>query len=414
METSGTFLLGQLVAVLVVLAMVAADLVFFIIALVKAINTHRKGWIVAASISGLPVLLVVVLFMVGFVTGFTEDLLHSREARQTGKPVAAQHGQPAASAPSTSVPATPAAPKAAGVFIPAMSRVDMVADPKRNLLYITSGDSVLQYQLDSKKFLPPLVLGGDLRGIDISADNHLLAVADAAGGNGRVCIHLVDLQTGKDSPASFTASFQESGTFSVAFGADEQIWISSSMNGSGFLPMRKYNPATHGVQKLQLVGQDTMLAASADRQNIAFAEANVTPGSYGRMLCRADKLPKPMTADGFLYEIGISRDGAQLAVPGYGGVLLQGCATSKLDEERIIAVAYHPQKDYLFLTQAGTSLLSVYDTTTMSKVKELDFGDPFGWIGNHAYQTGRLKLSPDGKYIFCTVNGGIRYTETGL
>jgi hypothetical protein len=408
-------MLGQFVAVIVVLAMVVADLVFFIIALVKALNTRRIGWIVAASISGLPVLLAVGLFMAGFVTGFTENLIHSRQARETGKTVAAQPGAPSAAAPATpAVSAAPAASKTAGVFVPAMNRVDMVADPKRNILYITSGDSVLQYQLDSKKFLPPLVLGGDLRGIDISPDTNLLAVADAAGGNGRVCIHLVDLRTGKDSPVTFTAAFQESGTFSVAFGADGQVWISSSMDGSGFLPMRKYNPATHGVQKLQMVGQDTMLAASAHRQNIAFAEANVTPGSYGRILYRNNQLPKPMTADGFLYEIGISRDGAQLAVPGYGGVLLQGSATPRLDEERIIAAAYHPQKDYLFLAQAGTSLLSVYDTTTMSKVKELDFGDPFGWIGNHAYQTGRLKLSPDGRYIFCTVTGGIRYVETGL
>ena len=407
MENSTAYHVGQLVGILMFLLITVGSVVFFFISLFKAFSTRRTGWIVAASISGLPVLLFVGLFLMGMVVGFTRSVVHAR-----GTAAPDQAGNATVSTPD----AAPArhASKPVGFFIPAMSRVDMVNDPKRNILYITSGDSVLQYQLGSKQFLPPLILGGDLRGIDISPDNNVLAVADAAGGNGRVRIHVVDLQTGKDSPASFTAEFQESGTYSVAFGADGQLWISSSMNGSGFLPMRKFNPVYHSFQRLQDVGQDTMLAASADRQSIAFAQANNSGGPYGRIAYRATQLPKPMNAGSFLYEIGVSRDGSQLAVPGYNSTLLPGSATPRLDEKKIIAAAYHPLRNYLFVSQAGTSLLSVYDTTTLSKVKELDLGDPFVWIGNHAYQTGRLKFSQDGKYVFCTVTGGIRCAETGL
>lgn len=404
MENSAAYQLGQLIGVVMGLVILVGSVVFFFIALIKAISTRRTGWIIAASISGLPVLLFVFLLLAGMMVGFMRGVSHSKETAAANQPDQAN------TATATAAPAA----QVAGFFIPAMNRVDMVHDPKRNRLYITAAGSVLQYQLDSKKFLPPLVLGGDLRGIDISPDNNLLAVADAAGGNGRIRIHVVDLQTGQDAPASFTAERQESGTYSVAFGADGQLWISSSMSGSGFEPLRKFNPSTRNVLKLQPVAQDTMLAASADRQSIAFAEAGVTPGSYGRILYRAVQLPKPMQADGFVYEIGISRDGKQLAVPGYNSMLLQGSATARLDEPQIIAATYHPQRDYLFVAQAGTSLLSVYDTATMAKVKELDFGDPFSWIGNHAFQAGRLRLSQDGKYIFCTVNGGIRCAETGL
>ena len=52
------------------------------------------------------------------------------------------------------------APSAAGVFIPAPYRMDMVHDPKRDILYISAGDSVLRYQMASNSFLSPLVLGG--------------------------------------------------------------------------------------------------------------------------------------------------------------------------------------------------------------------------------------------------------------
>jgi hypothetical protein len=398
--------MGQLAGLLMGLAILFGIVIFFFVALFKAIATRRAGWIVAASISGLPVLLFIGLFMIGMVVGFTRSVSRSRQ-------VAAVNQADIGNTTPAAVPAKSVS-KPVGSFIPAASRVDMVHDPKRNLLYISAGDSVLRYQMDSQKFLPPLVLGGDLRGVDISPDNNLLAVADAAGGNGRVTLHLVDLQSGTDSPFNFPAQMQESGTYSVAFGADGGVWVTSSMKGSGFLYIRKFTPINRHYFTAEQVSQDTMLAASADRQNIAFAQANNSAGDYGQFACRAIHLPHASQANAFVYEVAINRDGSQLAVPSYHNVILSGSATPKLDEQQIIAAAYHPLRDYLFVAQGGTSLLSVYDTATMSKVKELDFGDQFGWIGNHAYQTGRLKLSQDGKYIFCTVNGGIRCAETGL
>lgn len=310
-------------------------------------------------------------------------------------------------------PAIPA--NAVGYFIPAKDRADMVPDTKSNILYISAAGSVLRYRLTTKQFLPPLALGGDLRGMDISPDNKTLAVADAAGGNGQILIHLVDLSTGTDKPVSFSAAMQESGTFAVAFGADGQVWISSSMRGSGFLPLRRYNPANGTFTKFQSVSQDTMLTASADRQRIAFAESHMSPGSYGQMACGAAQLPSnPMRADFPVYEIGISRDGTQLAVPTYQNLILAGSSVPSLAEREIIAAVYHPQHDYLFVARAGTSLVSVYSTANYLKVKDLDFGEQFDWVGNQAFKSGRLRLSQDGKYLFCTVNGGVRYAETGL
>jgi len=311
-------------------------------------------------------------------------------------------------------PSQSPSPNAVGVFIPAPYRTDMVHDPKRNLLYISGGDSVLRYQLDSKKFLPPLELGGDLRGIDISPDNDLLAVADAANNNGSIGIHLVDLNTGADSHVTFRAESLEGGTYSVAFGADGAVWITSTFQGSGQVPLRKYVPASKHTMVVASINQDTMLAASADRKYIAFAEANNSGGNYGRFRSSANGLPRPLQAKAFLYEIGISRDGSQLAVPVYDKVVLSGAAAQKLDESEVLDATYHPQRDFVFLARAGISTIAVYETTNYTMVKELDFGDKFDWIGNHAFQAGRLRLSSDGKFIFCTVQGGIRYAETGF
>src|SRR4051794_12940432 len=56
---------------------------------------------------------------------------------------------------------------AVGTFIPSANRADMVHDAARSMIYITDGGSVLRYQVPSGTFLPPIVLGGQLRGIDI-------------------------------------------------------------------------------------------------------------------------------------------------------------------------------------------------------------------------------------------------------
>jgi hypothetical protein len=313
-------------------------------------------------------------------------------------------------------PQTMQAPNAVGVFIPAPYGTDMVHDPKRNILYISAGDEVLRYQMASNSFLPPLVLGGDLRGIDISPDNDLLAVADATDHNGSIGIHLVDLKTGTNTHVTFRAERMESGTYSVAFGADGAVWITSTIQGSGGLwPLRKYLPASKTTIAITTrVSQNTMLAASADREYIAYAEANSSAGDYGRFRCRATQLQPPLQANAFLYEIGISRDGTQLAVPNYAGVILSGSAAQKIDEKETIGAAYHPQRDFVFLARAGISTIAVYETATYTMVKELDFGDKFEWVGNHAFQRGRLRLSSDGKFVFCTVQGGIRCAETGL
>ena len=59
--------------------------------------------------------------------------------------------------------------KAAGTLIPAASRVDMVYDSGRDVLYITNGDSVLRYHISSDSFMTPFVVpGANLGGIDLS------------------------------------------------------------------------------------------------------------------------------------------------------------------------------------------------------------------------------------------------------
>ncbi len=79
MVNSLAFKMGQVIGVLVVLAVVVGLGVFFVIALVKAIKTRRAGWIVAAVLSGLPFFLLFGAFLVGVFLGASRAMTHSRE-----------------------------------------------------------------------------------------------------------------------------------------------------------------------------------------------------------------------------------------------------------------------------------------------------------------------------------------------
>lgn len=141
---------------------------------------------------------------------------------QDGSPLVAVHAHEL-SAAVIDMLALPPVHSADWTFISAPNRVDMVHDPIRNFLYITSGGQVLQYDLKAQQFLSPYQLGGNLKGIDVSPDAQTLAVAD----NGQTGIVLIDLSTGYTKRVAFTpASSYEEGTFSVAYGNDGNIFQS--------------------------------------------------------------------------------------------------------------------------------------------------------------------------------------------
>jgi hypothetical protein len=73
------FHIGQIIGVLLILGLFLGLVVFFIIALIKAITTRRTGWIVGACVSAVPLLLIFILFGIGFVAGLKNGFGQSRE-----------------------------------------------------------------------------------------------------------------------------------------------------------------------------------------------------------------------------------------------------------------------------------------------------------------------------------------------
>ena len=96
---------GEVVGVLMFLAMFVGLCVFFIIALIKAFSTRRKGWIIAASVSSVPFLAIFIIFIIAFAIGFKRGLAQSSEIE------AARRGEPSQLLTATMTPVS-------GVAIP--------------------------------------------------------------------------------------------------------------------------------------------------------------------------------------------------------------------------------------------------------------------------------------------------------
>lgn len=309
---------------------------------------------------------------------------------------------------------------AVGTFIPAANRIDMVHDANRDVIYITNGGSVLRYNTTNNTFLTPFVLGGNLGGIDLSPDGNTLAVADRTRSDTQVWIHLIDLQTEAGQKVYFPKAFSEGGTFTVAFGNDGTLFISSTYDGSGTVPFRRYFPQTGTTSTLGSITQNSMLTPSGNAEIIGFEESNSSDGPFGRFrISDNNLLRKNGYTNGtswFNYEIGVNANGTQYAIPTYGGTFITDANLVKLPTvigtyagAQPIGVVYHPVENLVYFSWANTSQIKEFETTSLLQSGTYDFESTFTSNGNFAFVNGRLKISRDGSLLMCSVPGGVRF-----
>jgi Bacterial Ig domain len=311
---------------------------------------------------------------------------------------------------------------AVGTLAPAPQRADMVHDDTRGIIYITQGDQVLRYHIGSGTYLSPIALGGQLRGLDISADNATLAVADDATGISTGWVHLVSLNDLTSRTVPFDKELYESGTFSVSFGADNALYATTNYWGSGWTPMRRLDTATDTWTQLASVRQATMLSSSGDGDTIAFAETNSSDGPWGLVDVPTGQIVRrngyTNGTSWYNYEIATDRLGSQFAIPTYGGTFIYNDAYQKVATlgqyagAQPIGVAYHPVDRTAYFPWAQSGQVRVYDMNNFTQTGSYDFQDTFSTTGNGAFVQGRTKLSKDGSLLMVSVTGGVRFLET--
>lgn len=309
--------------------------------------------------------------------------------------------------------------RADGKLVSAPNRVDIAYDDARGLLYITSGDEMLRYQLSTQSFQTAVTISGsNLYGMDISPDGSTAALADTNYSNGDNYVHLVDLDTLNVNTVSFPED-GAAGTYTVAYGGNGTLVVSSEFSGSGWVNLWLYDPSSGTETNLGSVRQNTMLTPSANGKVVALAEANDSGGPFGYYQFNKNTLDQNGSSGWFNFEIGVNKNATLYAIPTYGGtyiadktLTLTGTVIGTYAGDLPIAAAFHPKKPLVYFPFTGTTDVDVYSTKTWTQVKSYNFEDTFNWVGNNAFVQGRTKLSKDGSLLFVTVTGGVRYVKT--
>ena len=304
---------------------------------------------------------------------------------------------------------------AATGFIEDSARTDVAYDSARQILYISGGDSVRRYDMLRKKFLTPLTLGGSTLGLDISPDGRTLAVANGSRAAKANFVDLVNLATLKSQRISFPLEYGEGGTYSVAWDLYGDLLVSSKYEGSGWVPLRKLSARDGTVTKLGSINQDSMLAASADKKSIAIAEANISNGAWGVYHAGDTSYKSDYSLNSSNFEIGISADGSQVAIPSYMGTRIDDAnkvfpSVGEYGGVVPIAAAYSALENKVYFPMTKTNYIAVYSAYSMKELKRYTVPGTYDWNGGHGYIEGRTKVANDNSFLFSTLDKGIYYT----
>jgi hypothetical protein len=233
-------------------------------------------------------------------------------------------------------------------------------------------------------------------------------------------MYLLDTTTNAVTQVSFAKAFGESGTYMPSFSSNGKVLLSSNYAGSGWVPLRQYDPISGTTNVLGSIRQSSMLTASADRGTIGIAEANEISAPLDRYNVGTGTIQQ-WSVDWFAFEMGVSRNGSQFAVPTYGGMYVYDNALHQVGiigqyaTNGPIGVVYSPNKDVMYTAwynQTNSSRqIHEFSATTLQQIGTFDaYGSAsgsFDWNGNGALNEGRLKISPDGNLLFATVDGGV-------
>ena len=175
------------------------------------------------------------------------------------------------------------------VLIPVTTRRDLVFDPTRDQLDITTSNGQVQpYSVASQTLLTPVNVGVSLNGADITPDGSALYTTDLQSNATQSVIYKVNLTTDAVTTLAYNNASAESGSYSIALGASGKGLFDGGFSGSGWVPLRQIDLTTDTLSirtddpwdrgSVEEVRQDSRIVRSADRSLFFITESNISNG----------------------------------------------------------------------------------------------------------------------------------------
>jgi len=156
-----------------------------------------------------------------------------------------------------------------------------------------------------------------ITGLGLTAPNgNTLAVATMSSSTNNIWVITVDIPTLAVKQVSFQRHAMEGGTYSVAWGSDGALLISSMGSGSTGVPLRRYDPSSGTTTEIGSVNPYSRLSASADRATIAVCQTCYasSPVAVYRYDVASQTLASSVVPPGIAYDAAFNHDGTKLAV----------------------------------------------------------------------------------------------------
>ncbi|MCG8585844.1 MAG: hypothetical protein MI757_14145, partial [Pirellulales bacterium] len=199
----------------------------------------------------------------------------------------------------------------AGYFFGIKGAKDCAFDEAEGRLYVTTEKQLHIIDTKARKTVDKIDLAGSLRACDISPDFKYLAIAPLTGH----FIYWIELDGLKINQVRFKAGSSESGVFDLCIGANNHVLFSMTFAGSGWVQLRKYDPAANKVDNVGRVRMDSIVAASGDRRYAAVAEGNISSAPLNLYDFNENKLTKVAKLGGFIYEFACGPHAKYFARP---------------------------------------------------------------------------------------------------
>jgi DNA-binding beta-propeller fold protein YncE len=303
-----------------------------------------------------------------------------------------------------------------------VNRRDLVWDPVRSLLYITTSDGKVQrYDPATQSLLTPLNVGAALYGVDITTDGSFLYIAEGQRGPKQSLIRKVDLAAGTVVNLPYNLGSLESGAFDIAIGAHGRALFSSRFDGSGPVALREIILATDAIAARTTITQDTQVQRGADRSLFFIPQSNSSAGSIGTYDPAADSFPRSVSSTAAYYDDAISavnRDGTRIAVElGYLGAGYYGVSILDRDLNSVESlppsydggVVFDPLRDLLYAINSTTDQVVAFDTNTWQERFRLAIGENVP--RSNPFSSGVMTVSGDGRFLFVATPTGVRVLD---
>jgi len=294
---------------------------------------------------------------------------------------------------------------------------DMVFDHANHLFVTTEDGFVWRYDIATQSFGTFYFLGGSLNGLDITADDRFLVIAQNDAGITDGIFHRLDLVSGEVSNISLPSDRRgEKGGWDVAIASNGSAFVTRRTDLVGPCQLRQVDLATNAIMDrspmgpFYLINQDEPVRRSADRSRLYFVGSD----SGGRVFTYdvvTDSFGPIISTEMFLRgAAAVSRDGSLVATR----IGITASLSLALDHSPVHTfdgisggVAFDAVRDRFYGVNAAADVISGYNTASFIEEVRIPIGEDVPSVSVR-FGAGNMVASPDGHYLALLTTRALR------